>query len=298
VIAAATLEECWSLIDAVESTGRVYMVSENYCYTRPNMMVANMVEQGVFGETVYAEGGYIHDTRDLMFDRDGNLTWRGEGRRRWNGNTYPTHSLGPVAQWLGINRTDRLARTTTWMSPCVAAPAWARRNLGPDHPAARPGYFVGGDSAITLVQTERGRLIVLRRDSGSPRPHNMVHYSLQGTRAAYLSPRHGKEDPLVWIEGRSPGVSPGNAEWESLWDYAEEYEHPRWREWGEEARRAGHGGGDFFVLEDFVQAVQTGKRPAIDVYDAVTWSALAPLSVESVARGGAPVEVPDFRRGN
>jgi hypothetical protein len=231
-----------------------------------------------------------------MFDEAKNLTWRGENRRRWNGNSYPTHSLGPVAQWLGINRADRLVRTATWMSPSIAATDWAARQLGREHPAAQPGYFVNGDTAITLAQTERGHLIVLRRDSGSPRPHNMVHYALQGTRAAYLSPRHGKEDPLVWIEGRSPGTSPGHAEWESLWAYSSDYEHPRWRERGEEARRAGHGGGDFFVLEDFVNSIQTGQRPAIDVYDAVTWSSLAPLSVESVARGGAPVEVPDFRR--
>jgi predicted dehydrogenase len=295
VIAAASLDECWQLIETVEATGRVYMMSENYCYTRPNMMVLNMVRQGLFGEPVYAEGGYIHDTRDLMFDRNGKLTWRGEGRRAWNGNTYPTHSLGPVAQWLGINRDDRLTITTTWMSPSVAAPAYAARVFGPDSPAAQPGYFIGGDSATTLVQTERGHLIVLRRDSGSPRPHNMVHYALQGTQASYLSPRHSREDPLVWIEGRSPGTSPGSAEWESLWAYADEYEHPRWSERGEQARRAGHGGGDFFVLEDFVQAIRSGQPPTIDVYDAVTWSSLMPLSVESVRQGGAPVEVPNFR---
>ena len=125
----------------------------------------------------------------------------------------------------------------------------------------------------------------------------MVHYQLQGTRAAYLSPRHGKEDPLIWIDGRSPGVSPSSqAEWESLWAYADQYEHPRWRAHGAEAGRAGHGGGDFFVIEDFVRAIETGQPPPIDVYEAVTWSAIAPLSLVSVERGGAPVEVPDFRR--
>jgi len=140
------------------------------------------------------------------------------------------------------------------------------------------------------------RLLVLRRDSGSPRPHNMVHYQLQGTKAAYLSPRHRKEDPLIWIDGRSPGVSPSSAaEWESLWTYADQYEHPRWRARGHEAVGLGHGGGDFFVIDDFLRAIESGQPPAIDVYQAVTWSAIAPLSLVSVERGGAPVEVPDFR---
>jgi len=31
------------------------------------------------------------------------------------------------------------------------------------------------------------------------------------------------------------------------------------------------------------------------VVQAVTWGAIAPLSLVSVERGGAPVEVPDFR---
>lgn len=296
VIAAFTIEECWQLIETVEQTGRTHMMSENYCYTRPNMMVLNMVQQGVFGDLTYAEGGYIHDTRNLMFTPAGELTWRGEGRRRWNGNTYPTHSLGPVAQWLGINRDDRLATTATWVGPSIAACAYTKEHLGPDHPAAQPGFFIAADCAISLIKTARGRLIVLRRDTGSPRPHNMVHYQLQGERAAYLSPRHGKEDPLIWIDGVSPGSSPPDAEWESLWAHADRYEHPRWQARGADARGAGHGGGDFFVIDDFLTAIETGQRPAVDVVDAVTWSAIAPLSLESVRQGGAPVAVPDFTR--
>ena len=296
VIAATTLDECWALVEAVEQTGRTYMLAENYCYSRANMMVRRMVEAGVFGETVYAEGAYIHDCRNLMFDERGAITWRGGMRRRWNGNTYPTHSLGPVAQWLGINRTDRLVSTSTWKTPARAARAYVAERFGSDHPATQSGFFLGGDSATTVIETEQGHLILLRVDSASPRPHNMTHYVLQGSKAAYLSGRHEREDPLVWIDGRSPGTSPGDAEWETLWAYSDEYEHPRWRQWGEEARRAGHGGGDFFVIEDFVSAIESGEPPAIDVYDAVTWSAIMPLSLESVARGGAPMEVPSFRR--
>lgn len=298
VTAATTLDECWQLVETVEKTGLVYMMAENYCYMRPNMMVRHMVEQGVFGELTYAEGGYIHDTMNLIFDEDGALTWRGELRRQVNGNMYPTHSLGPVAQWLSVNREggDRLISTATWVTPPKGAAHYVHEQLGAEHPAAQEDFWVTGDSATTIIQAERGAVIVLRKDSSSPRPHNMTHYVLQGTQASYLSARHHDEDPLIWIEGRSPGRSPGDAAWESLWTYEDEYEHPLWQQWGAEARRSGHGGGDFLVLQDFVNAIRNGTPPPIDVYDAVTWSSIIPLSVQSVTGGNVPVPIPDFRR--
>jgi len=201
-----------------------------------------------------------------------------------------------VAQWLGINRTDRLVSTATWTSEAKAAQIYTLAKLGADHPGAQDAYWQLGDSASTLIRTEKGAIIVLRMDSNSARPHNMTHYTLQGTQAAYLSARHHKEDPLLWIDGRSPGESPGDAEWQSLWDYSDEYEHPYWREWRATAQQAGHGGGDFFVLRDFIGAIQNGTRPPIDVYDAVTWSCIMPLSAQSVQQGGAPVAIPDFMR--
>jgi hypothetical protein len=307
VVAATTLEECWALVEAVEHTGRVYMMAENYCYQRPNMMVANMVEQGVFGEIVYAEGAYIHDTRDLAFNADGSLAWRGELHRRYNRNRYPTHSLGPIAQWLRLGRPggDRLLAAASFASGSFSLSRWAANAYGPDHPAATPGFFRQGDTVVTVLTTEKGRLIILRGDYVSPRPHNMTHYALQGTQASYLAARHPGVDPLVWIEGLSPtpgmhadgaGSAPQEAVWEPLWRYADVYEHPRWVAAGARAAAAGHGGGDFFVIEDFLKAIIDGEKPAIDVYDAVTWSSIIPLSEQSLAAGGAPVAVPDFRR--
>ena len=231
-----------------------------------------------------------------MFDTQNEITWRGEMRHIFQGNGYPTHSLGPVAQWLGINRTDRLVSTATWVSPARASQLYVREHLGADHPAAQDSFWQLGDSATTVLQTAKGAVIVLRMDSNSARPHNMTHYALQGTKASYLSARHHGEDPLLWIDGRSPGCSPGDAAWEPLWNYSAEYEHPAWQAWHAEATQAGHGGGDFFVLRDFVEAIEQQTPPPIDVYDAVTWSSVMPLSAQSVAQGNAPVAIPDFGR--
>ena len=299
VVAATTVDECWKLVETVEKTGMTYMLAENYCYTRPNMMVRNMASRGVFGEMTYAEGAYIHDCRELLFDDTGELTWRAGLRRGVNGNTYPTHSLGPVAQWLGAihGGSNRLVSVATFMSQSRAATTYARERLGAAHPAAQDEFWPVGDSATTVLQTEKGAVINLRVDWTSARPHNMTHYVLQGARAAYISARrhHKREDHLIWIDGKSAGESPtGEAEWQSLWTWRDEYDHPYWREWGKVAEDAGHGGGDFFVLKDFFEAVLNGTRPAIDVYDAVSWSSVFPLSALSVARGSVPVEIPDF----
>jgi predicted dehydrogenase len=299
VTATATLEECWALVEAVEKSGCVYMMAENYCYNRANMMVLHMAQQGVFGEITHAEGAYIHDCRTLMYNSDGSLTWRGRIHQEWNCASYPTHSLGPVAQWLGINRES--GDSLDFLVSCASAPRSTHRHFrerfGADHPGANPEYWHHGDSQVTILSTKKGACIVLRVDWSSARPHNMTHYVLQGTTAAYLAPRHGKEDPLIWIEGRSSDSGKGNPQWEPLWTYAAEFEHPYWRDWRSRAEGAGHGGGDFFVLLDFLRAIKEGTRPAVDVYDAVTWSSIIPLSAQSIAGGSIPVAVPDFTRG-
>lgn len=192
------------------------MMAENYCTMRVNMLVLNMVQQGVFGDITLAECGYIHDVRDLAPQDAVNLTWRGRMFMEWLAMAYPSHSIGPVAQWLGINRVggDRFTEISTMISKVSSVAAYYKERFGADHPgAAKP------------------------------------------------------------------------AAWESLWQYVDEYEHPLWRQWLDQVLKSGHGGGDFFVLGEFADAIRNHRRPAIYVYDAVTWSAVTPLSAASVGKG-------------
>jgi predicted dehydrogenase len=298
VTAAWTLDECWELIAAVERSGLTYMMAENYCFARDVLMVQNMVEQGVFGDIITAEGAYIHAVPSLLWDDNGELTWRGVLRRDEYSNIYPTHSLGPVCRWLGVNRSDRLKSTATWQSRSLMVPHYARRRFGDATPWAAQEWKLP-DAVNTLIRTEKGVLIDHYFDAASPRPHHMNRYALQGTHASFTSPIDARAgEPLVWIEGRSPVNQKGDPEsWEPLYKYAEEFEHPLWKQAAQEAARAGHGGGDYFVLREFAAAVVEGRPPLIDVYDAVTWSSLTPLSAQSLASDNAAVEVPDFKRG-
>ena len=64
----------------------------------------------------------------------------------------------------------------------------------------------------------------------------------------------------------------------------------------EEQINTGHGGGDFFIVEDFANAILTSSKPEIDVYQACEWTAVALLSELSVTNGGKTMEMPKFRR--
>lgn len=285
VAAAVTLDECWDLVWAVRETGRTYMLAENVCYYRQNMTVREMLRQGLFGPLTYAECGYVHDCRFLMFGPDGKLTWRGELARRCPGNWYPTHSLGPVAQWMGINVTDRLERLVSLSTQSVGMAHYARETLGLPEEAIGEGF--AGDSNTCLIRTERGAVIDLRFDTTSLRPVlSTTYFSLQGERASYED-RNGLR---IHVEGRSP-----HERWEEVEAYLEEFPDPLWSRWHGIADASGHGGADFYAIQEFADCLREGRPSPIDVVDAATWSSIIPLSAESVRRGGEPVEVPDFR---
>jgi len=287
VAAAMTVDECWGIVRAAEETGKLYMLSENVCYFQPVMMISNMVQKGVFGDLTYAECGYVHDCRTLMFEPGGTLTWRGEMARDYLGNLYPTHAIGPVARWMKINRGDRFVSLVASATGRKNLVDFVRRSFPKDHPAQKI-RFKSTDSVTTLIRTAKGAMIELRYDISSPRPvPSTTYFGLQGMKASYES-----RIDSIWIEGRSPGHA-----WEPVAKYAQEFEHPLWTRWSKEAAGTGHGGGDFFVVNEFLRAVRSGGPPPIDAYDAAAWSCVIELSGKSIAAGGAPQEIPDFTAG-
>jgi len=287
VAAAMTLDECWGLVEAAESSGRTYMLSENCCYWESILAVLGMVRAGVFGDLTYAECGYVHDCRPIKFEANGTLTWRGEMARDFSGNLYPTHSFGPVATWLGINRGDRMESLVAFDTRQASLARYARERFGVESDAARIRFHVG-DSTSTLIRTAKGAVVDLRYDTCSARPHpSTTYYTLQGLKASYDSRIDG-----IWIEGRSKEYA-----WEPFGTYAKEYEPPVWKAFREKAKDSGHAGGDYLVVRAFVDALLEGRPAPIDVYDAAAWSAIIPLSAASIRAGGAPQEVPDFTRG-
>ena len=160
------------------------------------------------------------------------------------------------------------------------------REFGPDHPNATRTYALG-DINTTLISTANGCTVTLYHDTQSYRPYDLI-FRVQGTDGIYSGTLN-----KIYVEGRSPEPE----QWEDIPPYRAEFEHPLWRQLDSDRERYGHGGGDWLTLQQFVHAVRTRTQTPQDVYDAVTWSAISPLTERSVAEGAMPVEVPDFTRG-
>jgi len=281
-----TLDECWELVETAEKTKRHCVMMENCCYDRTEMMILNMVRQGAFGELLHAECGYLHDLRALKLTDYYENRWRVKHSIRRNGDLYPTHGLGPVAQWMDVNRGNRFDYVVSMASLGRGLNLWAAEHIGADSAEATQKYALG-DVVNTLIRTGRGETILVTHNTNSPRPYSRK-ILLQGTNGLVRK----YPDQRIYIEGRSP-----NDRWEELAGYREQYEHPIWRALEERSRGAGHGGMDF--IEDFrlIQCLHEGKPTDMDVYDGAAVASISALSERSIRNGSAPVAAPDFTRG-
>jgi predicted dehydrogenase len=287
VPAAVTLADCWKLVETSEQTRRHCVMLENCCYGWNEMLVLNMVKDGVLGELTHGEAAYIHDLRALLFADSGEGTWRRKPHQTRNGNLYPTHGLGPVAWYMGIHRGDRFDSMVSMSSVERGLSAYRAGNLDKDDAKQKETYRCG-DMNTSIIKTALGRTILLQHDVISPRPYSRINL-ISGTKGTF-------EDypPRIYIDGETKGH-----DWETLDRFKEKYEHPLWKRVGELARKlGGHGGMDFIMGYRLVQCMQEGLPPDIDVYDTAAWSAPGPLSDSSVAKGGMPQKFPDFTRGH
>jgi len=292
VPAAVTTDQCWALVETAEKTRLNCMMLENVCYGREELMVLNMVRQGVLGTLLHGEAAYIHDLRTQMHDVVETIgTWRTLHYVERNGNLYPTHGLGPIAQYMNINRGDRFERLTSMSSPAAGRKRYAVDHFPADHKWNKVAEWKCGDMNSSLISTALGRTILVQWDETSPRPYTL-HNLIQGTKGCWAG-----YPPRLVVEGRTPSTH----EWvqgDGLKPWYDEFDHPLWKRMGEEAVKAGgHGGMDFLMMWRLIYCLRNGVPLDQDVYDAAAWSVIGPLSEESVRKGNAPVEIPDFTRG-
>ncbi|HLU24160.1 MAG TPA: Gfo/Idh/MocA family oxidoreductase [Longimicrobiales bacterium] len=283
---AVTIEECWQLVETSERTGRHCVMMENCCYDRTELMILNMVRQGLFGELLHAECGYLHDLRELKLTDFYENRWRVQHSIRRNGDLYPTHGLGPVAQWMNINRGNQFDYLVSMASNGRGLNLWAAEHLGPDSPEAKQTYALG-DVVTTLIRTVAGQTILITHDTNLPRPYSRK-ILLQGTKGLVRKYPEQK----IHIEGRSPAHR-----WEDLEAYRAEFEHPLWRALEERSRGAGHGGMDYIEDYRLIHCLRTGEPLDMDVYDGAAWTAVSELSERSIAERSRSIDFPDFTRG-
>lgn len=270
VTAGVSIEECRDLVRAARRSKAVYMMAENCTYLKPVVLVKELVRRGLFGEVYYAEGEYLHELKEL----NEVTRWR----RRWqtgvDGVTYPTHSLGPILQWMG----DRVERV------CCAG-------SGHHYLDPRGEAYENQDSCVMLGQTGRGGLVKIRVDMLSNRPHAMTNYALQGTLGCYESARSALEPHKVWLAELCGDANT----WLRLEELEDAYLPEMWRDPPEGALKAGHGGGDYYEVLDFVESIVEGVPCPIGIDEAMDMTLPGLVSQASIAQGGAWLDVPDSR---
>lgn len=283
---APTIDECWELVETSEQTQRHCVMMENCCYDRAEMMILNMVRQNQFGDLLHAECGYLHDLRSLKLTDYYVNRWRVKHSITRNADLYPTHGVGPVAQWMNINRGNQFEYLVSMASPGLGLNLWAAEHIGPDAAEAKQKY-AQGDVINTLIRTVGGQTILITHNTNSPRPYSR-NILLQGTRGLVRK----YPEPLIYLEGRSEDDA-----WEDFNQYRAEFDHPIWRALEEASAGAGHGGMDYIEDYRLVQCLLKGEPTDMDVYDGAAWSAIVELSERSITNRSAAVDFPDFTRG-
>ena len=296
-----TIEECWQLVHTSERTGMPLMMLENVVYRRDLMAVLNMVRQNLFGEIVHVQGGYQHDLREVKFN-DGKqpygggvefgekafseAQWRTHHSVHRNGDLYPTHGIGPVAMMIDINRGNRFTELVSYSSKARGLHDFIVKRGGENHPNAKVEFKLG-DVVTTMIKCANGETALLQHDTNLPRPYSLG-FRVQGTEGLWMDLNNG-----IYLEGKSKKPH----EWDNAQEWLDKYDHPLWKKYGNDASGAGHGGMDWFVMNAFIEAVKRKIPTPQDVYDAVTWSVITPLSETSIRLGGETVEFPDFTQG-
>ncbi len=289
VPATVNLDESWQLVETSEKTKKHCMMLENCCYDFFELLTLNMARQGLLGEIIHVEGAYIHDLRDLNFSKSGYVDmWRLKQNASRNGNLYPTHGLGPIAQCLNLNRGDNMEHMVSMSGNDFMMNAMAKEKAASD---SFYNEFVNrpyrGNMNTTLIRTIKGKTIMVQHDVTSPRPYSRIHLvsGTKGVASKWPAPERiafGHE----WIKK------------EELDDLYKKYSPPIVNHIGNIAKDVGgHGGMDFIMDWRLIDCLRNGLPLDQDVYDAALWSSIAPLSERSVAKKSKTVDIPDFTRG-
>jgi predicted dehydrogenase len=266
VIAVKTLGEAVDLVRAVEHSGKIYMLAENYCYFVYNQEMRRLYQAGEIGEVQFAECEYNHP----MAAREHNGYAPGINHwRNWAPPTYyPTHALGPI-----LFITD-----TRPVSVNALSIPYSEKDL----------------NQLALRRADGGSSILCRMDNGAVthifglglRGHS-IWYRLHGTRGLMENLRTHQDENKLRIVHEPWDLVAG--------DVREKIYTPEFPFAPELAQHAGHSGGDFFTNFYFAEAIRTGEPPWLNIYRSLDMSVVAIQAWKSALQNGIPVEIPDFR---
>jgi len=283
VPAALTVENTWKLVETSEKTGIPCMMLENWSFRQDNLAALNMKRLNMFGDIVHCHCAHSHDCIDHWFfdSKTGDQKWPAEYLLKYNRDQYPTHAVGPIISWMDINRGDIFTEIYSSATASKGINAYFKREFGENHPNGKIKWKQG-DIVTSLLKTKSGKTLVINYDMQLPRPYSN-RWLLEGTKGVY-----DEEKASISLV-----TSPKYHEWEPWKPYEEKYNH-KW--WNADYSAQSHGGTDYVMLSQFVDAVKKKGPTPLDVYDSAVMTAIVELSGISIEKN-APVPFPDFTKG-
>lgn len=267
VLPFETLKEGVELVDAVKRSGKVYAYAENYCFMPAPREMRKLYRAGKLGEFEYGEGEYIHNLEPIWAD----IT-RGEPdhwRNRWYCTFYCTHSLGPLLHITGMRPVSVIG---------VELPFNDR--------LARMG-MKSGNAGMEIVTLENGAIL---KSLHGWLDKNSIWYSVYGSKGRAESAREDAENGGVERLYTNLDADEG------VFKQDPETYLPK-DELSEEAAGAGHGSSDYYIMKNFVSAIEgDASAENIDVYEACDMFLTGMFAYFSILDGGKPQRVPDFRK--
>lgn len=294
VPAATTLEEIWALIDMSEKTRKHCMMLENCIYDFFEMNTLAMVQSGTLGEVIHVEGSYHHCLNAFWWEYWNN--WRLDYNKETRGDVYPTHGIGPVCQVLNIHRGDRMKTLVAMDTYSFNGPKVYEKYSG-----VPCDEFKNADQTNTLIRTENGKTMLIQHNVMTPRPYDRM-YQVVGTEG-YAAKYPMEICCLLDTTSRTNAYDAVGDEkvytGQELKDLQSQFTTALLNpEFVETARRmGGHGGMDYIMDYRLIYCLHNGLPLDMDVYDLAEWCCITELSRISLENNSAPVEVPDFTRG-
>lgn len=265
--ACFTLAEGAALVEQVEKSGKIYFFAENYPYMLFNQEMRRIFQTGQIGEFMYGEGEYVHPADADFINRisPGVNHWR-----NWIPATYYcTHSLAPIMFITG---------------------AWPVKVNGFVMPHAKDNPV----PARTARRNDAASMIAVRMDNGAVVKllqvglrGESIWVRIHGSRGQMENLRHGNTSTVRLRREQYHEKQTSPVEQIYLPDFPQHHE---------QAMRAGHGGGDFFMIYEFAEAIRSGEQPYLDVYRGVAMAMVGILAYRSALQDSKTIEVPDFRK--
>lgn len=294
VCGASNLQECYDLVETWEETKVPFMMLENCCFGKHEMIASNIAREGKFGKLVYAHGAYGHDLRYELVRGESRGHYRMAHYVKRNGENYPTHELGPIAKIFDINRGNRMVKLVSVASKAEGMKEYIKERKDTIEPKELLNTeFKQGDIVDTIITCANGETISLRLDTTLPRFYDR-EFTVRGTKGMYLGTTN-----TVFLDGDYEtfdtndyvALSLNNADrfyFKNLPDY--------WKNITKAEIDQGHGGMDVYCFRYFFHCLKNNLPMPVDVYDTASWLAVTPLSEESIEKG-IFVEIPDFTKG-